>query len=152
MNITELKEALYNYCMDTVQERINRIETQIAETQAAANAETKSSVGDKYETGRAMMQQQKNNFLSQLSEANKLKQALDKMPPHLTSESVAPGTLIKTSSVHIYLAISLGPTKFMDRNILIISPVTPLGKTFLQRKTQDEIIFNNTKYVIQDFI
>jgi hypothetical protein len=51
-----IKESLYNHCMRYVQERIARIQNEIDLHQAAANEETKSSAGDKYETGRAMAQ------------------------------------------------------------------------------------------------
>ena len=47
--------------------------------QEAANEEGKSSVGDKYETGRAMMQIERDKAAQQLDEALKLKNIIDQI-------------------------------------------------------------------------
>ena len=48
--------------------------------QQAANEEGKSSAGDKYETGRAMMQIERDKAAQQLDEALKLKNIIDHIP------------------------------------------------------------------------
>ena len=53
-----LKEELYNQCLNYVQSRMDAAQQGIDEAQQASKDDTKSSAGDKYETGRAMMQQQ----------------------------------------------------------------------------------------------
>ena len=50
------KDRLLQKCTEFVSQKIKTIEHSILELRLAANSETKSSVGDKYETGRAMIQ------------------------------------------------------------------------------------------------
>ena len=52
--MTNLKEQLYNKFVQVAQQRVTDLELIIKEAQHAANNETKSSAGDKHETGRAM--------------------------------------------------------------------------------------------------
>lgn len=51
----------------------------IVAAQQASTEDTKSSAGDKYETGRAMMQQEQDRNSAQLNEANKLMVALNRI-------------------------------------------------------------------------
>ena len=47
-------------CMSSrLQQKLARLEDMMKNAQAEANKETKSSAGDKYETGRSMMQLEK---------------------------------------------------------------------------------------------
>jgi hypothetical protein len=102
-----IKESLYNHCMRYVQERIARIQNEIDLHQAAANEETKSSAGDKYETGRAMAQLDIERNSVQLREAEKLKSILQSLALESTSDVVVPGSLISTSKGVFYIAISI---------------------------------------------
>ena len=53
----------------------------ISGAQNSANEETKSSAGDKYETGRAMAQLEIEKNMTQLAEAKRLKQTLEQIAP-----------------------------------------------------------------------
>lgn len=55
----ETKAKLYASCLKLVDERVSHIEDAMRNAQASANEETKSSAGDKYETGRAMLGKKK---------------------------------------------------------------------------------------------
>jgi sortase (surface protein transpeptidase) len=54
--LNALKTRLHSLCVSYVGQRIETAQRAIAIAQASANEETKSSAGDKYETGRAMAQ------------------------------------------------------------------------------------------------
>ena len=54
--MTTIKQTLYNFCVTYINQRMATAQQAIHTAQASANEETKSSAGDKYETGRAMMQ------------------------------------------------------------------------------------------------
>ena len=51
-----LKEQLYNHCLEIVEKRFEMIQTIITGIQQSLLSETKSTAGDKHETGRAMAQ------------------------------------------------------------------------------------------------
>ncbi|TAH18705.1 MAG: hypothetical protein EAZ08_10985 [Cytophagales bacterium] len=74
-----IKSALYDQCIGYVEGRIAAITQTIQEAQEAANNETKSTAGDKYETTRSMMQLDRAMNTNQLLAANKLKEDLLKI-------------------------------------------------------------------------
>ena len=55
--MSALKIELYNLCLKYVADSIGEIEAAIADRREAMHNETKSSMGDKYETTREMLQQ-----------------------------------------------------------------------------------------------
>ena len=60
------KAKILELVKSKISEKIGNLERLIAETRASNN-DTKRSMGDKYETGREMLQQEINNLQLQLS-------------------------------------------------------------------------------------
>ncbi|HEY8401261.1 MAG TPA: 3-oxoacyl-ACP synthase [Cytophagaceae bacterium] len=138
-----IKQALYNKCVEYVNERLSATQKAIQEAQAAANEETKSSVGDKYETGRAMLQLEIEKMSAQLAEGMKLKQSLSRINPEKEMETAELGSLVETSGGIFFLSISLGQIKLDDKTYFVISPATPIGTQLLGLKKGDSFTFNN---------
>jgi hypothetical protein len=69
----DIKIKLYQYCVEFIDKRIAGAREAIQIAQDSANEETKSSAGDKYETGRAMAQLEIEKNTTQLEEALKQK-------------------------------------------------------------------------------
>jgi len=143
-----IKEILYNHCLQYVEQRKARILNEIALSQASANNETKSSAGDKYETGRAMAQLEIERYLQQLSETEKLQQLLLTIEPTRKSERVILGSLVITSSGVFYIAISLGVFTYEGNNYLIVSTDSPIGKLLAGKRVGDSIFWNKKTFDI----
>src|SRR6187399_2402536 len=92
-----IKEKLFSLCLESVTKRIDSIRSAMAVTQASASEETKSSAGDKYETGRAMAQLEIEKLNEQLSEALKAKGTLEQINPALQSMTIHPGSMVLTT-------------------------------------------------------
>ena len=88
MNLIFLKQRLVAECKRYVASRIETANQAMINAQKAANEEDKSSVGDKYETGRAMMQIERDKAAQQLDEALKLKNIIDQLPMEKESEKI----------------------------------------------------------------
>ena len=80
--------------MDYVQQRMDAAQLAINEAQQASTDDTKSSAGDKYETGREMMQQETDRNMAQLNETNKLKVALTLINPLTETTMAETGSLV----------------------------------------------------------
>lgn len=145
-----IKHELYNLCQVYLQQRIQTAKQAIEEAQQAANNETKSSSGDKYETGRAMMQLEIEKDSVQLSESLKLKQALDQISIDNSSTSVHPGSLVVTDQAVFFIAISVGKLTLHGKTYLAISPASPVGIKLLGLKLNDSFTFNDRTYVVQE--
>lgn len=146
------KIALFAFCTDFVMERINRLKNEIKKTQASANEETKSSAGDKYETGRAMAQLEIGKNSVQLREAERLLGMLQAIHQELISEIVIPGSLVKTNKGDFYISISIGLIKLKQNQYFIIAPDSPIGLLFMGKKVRDVISWNKAQYQIHEII
>jgi len=125
--MSTLKQQLHTLCLAYVQNRIAAAEEAIAEAQQAANDDTKSSAGDKYETGREMMQQETNRNLAQLNEASKLLVALNHTSTAGSSQMADAGSIVYTNNGNFYLAISAGQIATDGKNYIAVSPASPIG-------------------------
>lgn len=79
-----LKEELYQLCVNHVNERLQTIERIIESNQKALTSETKSSAGDKHETGRAMLQLEMEKAGQQLHSIRQMKETLSRIDPSKT--------------------------------------------------------------------
>ena len=149
LNFIDLKSELHRQCLDIVDRRISTIEEAIAAAQHTANSETKSSAGDKYETTRSMMQIEIEQQSAQLAEAMKMKGALLKINPSLSTIIVQPGSLVLTDLGNFYLATSVGQLVIDEKNYMVLSPASPVGKLMVGMKAGNEFTFNKKVFVIQ---
>ena len=122
-----LKQNLYQLCHAYIDKCIEANLQTIADAQKASNDDTKSSAGDKYETGRAMMQQEKDRGMAQLNEANKQKVFLNSIATNTCHTKAETGSLIFTDKGNFYLAISAGVLRFQGVEYVAVSPASPIG-------------------------
>ncbi len=144
-----LKEELYKQCLEYVQSRMDAAQQGIDEAQQASKDDTKSSAGDKYETGRAMMQQETDRNMSQLNEANKLKVALNAINPTAIHATIDTGSVVKTNNGNFYLAISAGTIHVERESYFAISPASPIGFKLKGLKVGDRFDLNGKEYLIE---
>lgn len=145
----KLKQQLYDRCVAYVTQRIETAQIAIQVAQASANEETKSSAGDKYETGRAMMQLEIEKNTVQLSEALKLKKVMDQIDAVKLTAIVEAGSLVITNLQNYYLAISAGQLMVNDRIYFAISLSSPIGLLLKDRKAGDSFVFNKKEIIIE---
>ncbi|OCX52482.1 3-oxoacyl-ACP synthase [Mucilaginibacter sp. PPCGB 2223] len=144
-----LKQALYALCWQYVESRIATAAEAIRSAQQAAGEETKSSAGDKYETGREMMQQETNRNMTQLAEANKLKIALNQIPVDAPPAGIVqPGSLVITDSGNFYIAISAGTLTCHGETCFAVSITSPIGMQLKGKKASEHFSLNNKQYRI----
>ena len=142
MSEKDLKIALYQFCQGFVDQRATRIQSQIKELQTALDSETKSSAGDKHETGRAMLQLEREKLGHQLAEVQDLNRVMQKIDISSKKTAAALGSLVKTTTANYFLAISAGEFKSDDSPIYCISLNTPIGIMLLGKTVGDTIGFN----------
>lgn len=142
MNKTELIKLINQ----KLSEKIQNFEKLIAETRASTN-DTKSSMGDKYETGREMLQQEINNLQVQLNEVLKqqdfLKTSFDKLRMTKKFDKAEKGAIVKTEQGLFFISVSLGEINFDNQKIICISPESPLAKAMNGKQKGDVFSLNN---------
>ena len=144
MNKAELLELV----KQKISEKIQKLEQLIAETRASNN-DTKSSMGDKYETSREMLQQEINNLQLQLNEQLKSQQILKNIQT-ISHKTVNLGSLVETDKGKFFITVSLGELSFNQEKIFIISAESPLAKAMNGKKEGDAFIVNNLTQFIKN--
>jgi transcription elongation GreA/GreB family factor len=150
MNYPDLKKELHKRCLAIVQQRMADAKQAMDAAQESANQEEKSSAGDKYETGRAMAQITRDQAAHQLDEALKLKNVLDHINPNNSSIKVGLGSLVITDVSRFYISVSVGKLEMQEKEYLVISPQSPIGKLLLNRGVADVIQFQDRKFIISE--
>lgn len=105
-------------------------------------------MGDKYETGREMLQQEINRLQNQANVFIQQRDFLKKISTHENSK-VETGTLVETDKGWFYLSVSLGEFQFEGKKIFAISPETPLAIAMLNKKVGDNIVVNQMQQKIK---
>jgi transcription elongation GreA/GreB family factor len=142
------KEDIYKECIKLVDKRFNNIKNNIDDIQNSLLSETKSSAGDKHETGRAMLQLEREKAGVQLSEVNNLRKTLDKINIDNEPKQVNTGSLVYTSKVNYFIAVSLGLIEIKDKLCYAISPQTPIGQLLMGKTVGDTIEFKGSRFLI----
>jgi transcription elongation GreA/GreB family factor len=140
-----IKEQLFKHCQDFVDKRLQTFEEIISSNQKALQAETKSSAGDKHETGRAMLQLEMEKASQQLVGIQIMKQTLFKIDTKKVTSKAHLGSLVTTTSGVYFLSVSAGKIVIEDTVYYAVSVVSPIGKLLLGKQENDEYFFNNKK-------
>ena len=142
------KEKLLEIIKNKISEKIQKFEDLIAETRASNN-DTKSSMGDKYETGREMLQQEINNLQRQLNESLNQQTILQKMTSEPSSK-VQNGALVKISRGLFYISASIGEIVYEKQKVMTVSAESPLVKAMIGLNKGQTFSINNVNQTIEE--
>jgi hypothetical protein len=137
-----LKQELYKQCETFVNKRLQTVSAIISSSQKALQSETKSSAGDKHETGRAMLQLEMEKAGQQLAGISQMKEILVKIDVSKFSKKAHLGSIIFTDKANYFLSISAGKLTVFGNDFFAISAASPIGKLLLGKQENEEIIFN----------
>lgn len=135
-----------------LEEKINSSKQAISSTKESRDNETKSSVGDKYETGRAMMQMELEKNRALLNKALKMKNELERIDLHKKYDKVEFGSLVTTIEGYYFVSIGLGKLQLQNETIFCISLASPIGKLLHNKKTGDHFNFQGKEMRISEII
>lgn len=141
--MTSIKEQLYRACLEFVRTKEDNILNTIRSHKEALSSETKSSAGDKHETGRAMLQLEMEKASQQLEVVHAMKAVLQRMDVSKKSDAVSLGSIIATNFGNYFLAISAGELNIEGEKYYAVSAGSPIGKLLLGKKAGGSIIFQN---------
>tara|TARA_B110001454_G_scaffold168337_1_gene158449 strand:+ start:1288 stop:1746 length:459 start_codon:yes stop_codon:yes gene_type:complete len=145
----KIKEILFKECEAFVNKRSQTVQEIISSNQKALQSETKSSAGDKHETGRAMLQLEMEKAGQQLFGINQMKLVLAKTNISKNTEIAHLGSVIETNFSNYFLSISAGKIIIEDKIYFAISILSPIGKLLLGKKVNEVFVFNDKTFQIK---
>ena len=145
--MSAIKEGLLAAMLNLLNQRIESAQAAIDSAIESRNTATKSSAGDKHETGRALMQIEIDNQKKQLANSLLLKNTLSQIPLSKSSK-VDFGSLVQTNHGFFFISISLGTVEFSGLEYFTISPATPLALALTGATIGNAIHFQGRTYQV----
>jgi transcription elongation GreA/GreB family factor len=144
-----VKLALHNHCTELANSKVDALEQELNATREATTTESKSSAGDKHETGRAMMHLEQEKLHKQLAEAQTIVAELERIDGKAVHTQIGLGTLVKTDKATFLLAAGLGKVDFEGITYFVVSTKAPIAAQFLGKSAGEKVNMNGTVYDIQ---
>lgn len=145
--MTDLKKRLFEACEQYVEERMTRVEKAINDLEEALKLETKCSMGDKYETGRAMLHLEFEKLSGQHEQYRKLRKTLRLMPLR-PSQNVTFGSALETSIANYYISIPAGELKVDDKTFYAVGAASPIAQILKDKKVGETVAFGGKQLQI----
>ncbi len=148
----DLKGLVYHKILNELDRKIEVIREAIASAKESRNNDTKSSAGDKFETGREMMQIEieKNEVLLILTA--KQRKELARIDISEKFSKVTFGSLVETDKGTYFISIGIGKIQIDKQACYAISLASPIGGLLKDKVMGDEVRFQERRFRILDII
>ena len=148
----KVKEQICNKLQEMLGRKVEIAIRAIESAKEARDNDTKSSAGDKYETGRAMMQIELEKNEVQLSRAINLQKELSRINTQKEYNKVEFGSLVVTNQGAYFISIGIGKIEVNNENYYSISLASPIGKLLKDKIVGDRVQFQGREFTIRDIV
>jgi len=146
------KQLFYNSIIAKIEQKIQTARTAIEIAKESRDNDTKSSAGDKFETGREMMQIEIENNKMLLNKALTQLNELRKIDLQKDYSKVEFGSFVITNNGSYFFSIAEGKIEVNNELYYAVSMISPLGKLLNSKVVGDEIMLNNKQFKIKEII
>lgn len=147
-----IKKLIISRLHEIIDNKIKVSKSAVESAKKSRNSDTKSSAGDKHETGRAMMQIELEKYETQLSKALLLKQELNKINIQKEYKKVEYGSLVITNQGHYFISIGIGKLEIDKETFYAVSLASPIGKLLQNRTIGNKIQFQEREFIITEIV
>ena len=148
----EIKSQIHKQIQELLSSRIVELSESINSIKESRDNESKSSAGDKYETGRAMMQIELDKNQTQLNNTLRLQQELAQIDLAQTYERVAQGSLVTSNQENYFISVGIGKIELGDKLYYAISLASPIGQALKDHSAGDTISFQGRNITIKKIV
>ena len=134
------RKAIIARLHQIVEEKIQQFQGMIDDLRTS-NTETKSSMGDKYETSREMLQQEIMQIQRQLTVFQEHQVQVKKLTEN-SLEVIKTGSIVKTTFGNFVIITSLGEFQVNGEKFISISEQTPLAQQLMGKVVGDVFFIN----------
>jgi hypothetical protein len=146
------KPQIHQHCLQELKSRLQTATEAMASLRESVASDTKSSMGDKYETAREMAQQEQNKIGMQMAMLQQWQGVFARIQPTQTHSIAGIGALVLTNRGAFYLTAPMGKVVVDGNEIMVISPQSPAGKAMLGKKSGDSFDLNGTLFTIESVV
>lgn len=123
-----LKVKVFDICFGALNTRLADLKAEVVQLRLSIANDSKSSMGDKYETSREMMQQEINRLEQQIASTGQQLFNLKAINLDKSYAQIEKGSLVQTSMGLFFIAVSYGEVKIAAQSCFVISELAPLAK------------------------
>lgn len=146
-----IKQQLLQICNTRVDKRINDYKEEINLIKEAIESNDKgNSEDDDSGNGKLLNDLEKN--MEHLNDAQKTKAHLQLVKTNIAFNDVVLGSIVKTNQRNFYISTSIGEIILDDKAYFAISINSPIGQLLKNKKVNEKVEFNQTKYIITEVI
>jgi transcription elongation GreA/GreB family factor len=142
------RDNVKHACEKILLARISELKQAENSAKESAATETKSSAGDKHETARELIHQERELVSRQINEAENQLAELNAIQERKLNNSISKGCVIYTTIGYFFLGISLGFIAVGDLRIACISTSSPIGNLLLGKKLNERFQFQGREIKI----
>ena len=147
-----IQEKLLAHFKDHIKQSLRTLEERKNEISLALESENKSSAGDKHETGRAMIQLEREKLGEQIRKTEKNYEVLNQLKRYKGNGIIRSGSIVRTDNSNYYIAASIPPVSFESNLFYYISAESPIGVLLLTKKVGDTFTINGKTSRIKEVI
>lgn len=147
-----LKQQLLGIAREQVLESLKVTQQSLARLEDAYANETKSSAGDKFETGRAMLHLEQQKLQQQLAATSARLQAIDRITRKPPTELIAEGSLVATNRGLYLVGLGLGKVRLNGRVVFCTSLDSPIGSALLGKQVGELFHFNELDFSVRGVV
>lgn len=146
------KKNIFQEVISQLQERQTLLEEETHRLAESKAADTKSSAGDKFETGREMISQELAKVEASLRQAKGQINALSHLSKLEISSKIKEGSLVLLGEKWLLLSVSLGEMKIGSDSVFLLSKESPMGKNLLGKVKGDSVQFMGKPNRIEELL
>ncbi|MFC0185362.1 hypothetical protein SAMN04515674_103140 [Pseudarcicella hirudinis] len=147
-----MKSEIIIQIKESIDQRMQTSREAMQAAQNSANEESKSSAGDKYETARAMGQLDRDMHARQYEQARQERVIVERLDDHIFTEKIGLGSLVKTTEIWFFIAVSTGLISVKGQQVIVVSPQSPVGQLLIGKKSGDFFTFKGKQTKIDEIL
>lgn len=142
------QDILFRY-QQLLQDREDVFRDMISDLTIDAQNDAKGSAGDKHETALAMMHIEQEKLNHKLKEILDQKAIINKIDASANHTKIALGSLVQANKMLLFISSALPKISIDGKNIIAVSPQSPLGNKLMGNEVGFEFEINGTIYKIE---
>ena len=135
------KSDVYQACLSKLEAQIEELQSAMTKVQESIENEENSTAGNKFETARAMGQEEMDRLNRQMKNAQDQLSILRQINVEAPCESAQVGAVVETTKKILYPSIAIGKLEVGNKVVFAISTVSPIGQSLMGKKAGDSLVF-----------
>ncbi|HLP56190.1 MAG TPA: hypothetical protein VK151_14230 [Fluviicola sp.] len=142
------KAALLAAARTLLSNKQQDFQSMIADLQEGLANETKSSAGDKYETSRAMSQQELDKITTQLQEISRQLALIPHLETVTGPGTIQNGSIVETNKGFFFIGLPLGSLQTDEGTVFCIGASAPLAQQLIGKNTGAKVVLNANRFEV----